>query len=168
MKQLTGQLPVQGDRPLLRDMLISEATKIIPYLNFIQDKEMVINAAMQSYTSVKEALNMKPIDTTKNTINFLNTLSEEELRTIGIKDKTRVITWARKVVGKHQLIEIVQAKIDIMLHQIKTFKASFVPLFQKGMPSFWEEDGRLMSQAGYQALLVKSRLDHRKFEDMIQ
>ena len=55
-----------------------------------------------------------------------------------------------------------------MLHQIKNFKASFVHSFKKGLSYFWEEDGILMSQAEYQALLVKSRLDHMKFEDMTQ
>ena len=55
-----------------------------------------------------------------------------------------------------------------MLHQVKTFKSSFAPLFQKGFPSFLEEDGRLISQAEDQALLVKYRLDHRKFEYMAQ
>ena len=129
---------------------------------------MAINDARRSCTTVKEDLNRKPVDTARNTIHFLNTLSEEELRTMGIKDRIAVITWARKVVVKHQHIETVQAKIDIMLHQVKTFKGSFVSLFQKRLPSFWEENGRLVSQAEYQALLVKSRLDHRKFEDMIQ
>ena len=55
---------------------------------------MVINAAKQSCTTVKEALNRKPIDTSRNTINFLNTFSEEELRTMGIKDSILVITWS--------------------------------------------------------------------------
>ena len=41
-------------------------------------------------------------------------------------------------------------------------------LFQKGLPSFWKEDGRLLSQAEYEDLLVKCRLDHTKFEDMNQ
>ena len=129
---------------------------------------MVINAANQSCTAIKQDLNRKLVDTNINRINFLNTLYEEELRTMGIKDRIVVITWARKVVGKLQHIETVQANIDIMLHQVNTFKGSFMSLFQKGLPSFWEEDGKLLSQLEYQALLVRCRLDHRKFEDMNQ
>ena len=68
-------------------MIISNATRIIPYLNYIQDKEMVIIATKQSCTTMKEALNRKPVDTTINTIDFLNTLSKEELRTMTIKDR---------------------------------------------------------------------------------
>ena len=53
---------------------------------------MVINTAKRSFTVVKEALNKNPMDTAKNTINFLNTLAEEYFRTMGIKDRITVIT----------------------------------------------------------------------------
>ena len=114
---------MQGAIHLIWDMIIAKVVKIRPYLNYITEKEMVINAARQSCTTVKEALNKNTVDTTNNTTNFLNTLVEEDLRTMGIKD---MITWARKVVGKHQHIEIVQGKIDIMQHQVKIFKGLFV------------------------------------------
>ena len=122
MKQLTGQLPIQGERRLIWDMIIVDVVNLKPYFNYILDKEMVINVARQSRTAVKEALNKKPVDTTNNTINFLNTLSEEYLRTMGIKYRITMITSARKVVGKHQHLETVQAKIVIMQHQVKIFK----------------------------------------------
>ena len=48
------------------------------------------------------------------------------------------------------------------------FKESFLSLFKKGLPSFWEEVGILLSRVEYQALLVKCRLDHMKFEYMSQ
>ena len=57
-------------------MIIVEDIKIIPCLDYIQEKERVINAAKQTCTTMKEALNKKPVDTTKDTINFLNTLSK--------------------------------------------------------------------------------------------
>ena len=79
---------------------------------------MVINTIKQSCTAVKEYLNKNTVDTTNNKINFLNTLSEEGLRTMGIKDKITVITQARKVVGKHQHIETMQLKIDKMQNSI--------------------------------------------------
>ena len=79
-----------------------------------------------------------------------------------------MITWARKVLEKHQHLETVQAKIDIMQHQVKMFIGLCKPLFQKGLPSFWEENGKLLSQVEYHAQLVKCKLDHRKVEDMQQ
>ena len=35
VEKVSGQLPVQGSRHLIWDMIITEATKIRPYLNFI-------------------------------------------------------------------------------------------------------------------------------------
>ena len=70
--------------------------------------------------------------------------------------------------GKHQHIDTVQDKIDIMQHQVKIFKGSFVSLFKKCLASFWEEIGRLLSQVECKDLFVKCGLDHRKLEDMSQ
>ena len=67
-------------------------------------------------TAVRERLDKKPIDYAKNTIEFLNELTEDELKTANIKDIISIITWARKVVNKHQHLDLVEAKIDIMEH----------------------------------------------------
>ena len=56
-------------------MIIVEALKISPYLNYILDKEIVIYAAKKRCTIVKEVMSKKPIDTARNTVNFLNGLS---------------------------------------------------------------------------------------------
>ena len=96
-------------------MIIIEATKMRPYLNYIKNKEVVICVERQSCTTVKETLDRKPTDTSRNTINLLNTLSEEELRTMRINDIITIITWVRTVIGKHHHIESVQAKEDLML-----------------------------------------------------
>ena len=95
-------------------MIIKEATKMRPYLNFMKDKEVVINVEKKIYTTVKGTLDGKPIDTTHNTINFLNTLSKKELKTVVIRDRIVVITWERKIIGKHYHIESVQEKADQM------------------------------------------------------
>ena len=55
-----------------------------------------------------------------------------------------------------------------MLYQVKSFKELFKELFQKGVPYFLDEYSKLIYQYEYQALLVKVRLDHRKFKDMTQ
>ena len=95
-------------------------------------------------------------------------MSEEELKIVEIKDKIIVITWQRNIIGKHHHIEIVQAKANNMLQHVNSFKYLFTELFQKGLPSFWDEHGKLISQSEYQDLLVKATLDHRKFKDMTQ
>ena len=55
-----------------------------------------------------------------------------------------------------------------MLQQVKSCKGLFIELFQKGQPSFWGDDGKMISQYEYWDLLVKTRLDHKKFEYMSQ
>ena len=65
--------------------------------------------------------------------------------------------------NKYHHLETVQAKIDIMHHQIKEFIELFNPLFKRGLPLFWEEKGGMLSQKEY-----NDRLDHRQFNDMKQ
>ena len=55
-----------------------------------------------------------------------------------------------------------------MLQQVKSFKDLFTELYKKGIPCFWNEDGKLISQSEYQDLLVKTRLDHRIIEYLTQ
>ena len=42
MKQETGQLPVQGENHIIWDSIIEEASKLRAYLDFVLDKEVVI------------------------------------------------------------------------------------------------------------------------------
>ena len=55
-----------------------------------------------------------------------------------------------------------------MTHQVKLFLDMFDPLFEKGLPFFWEEKGSMLSQKEYQYRLIECRLDHTKFADMQQ
>ena len=56
----------------------------------------------------------------------------------------------------------------MMLQKVKYFNGLFIELCHKSFPSFWDEDGKLISQSEYQALLIKARLYHRKFKDTTQ
>ena len=95
-----------------------------------------MEASRESVTTVKEFLNKNPIDTTNNTVSFLNGLIEDDLKAAGIRYRISVITWARKVFGKHQHLALIQENIDIMHHQVKLFIDLFTPLFKKGIPLF--------------------------------
>ena len=78
------------------------------------------------------------MDRANNAINFLNNLTEEEIRKANIQDRVLVITWEIRVVNKYHHLEIVQEKIDVMHNQIKEFIQLFNPLFKRGIPFFWE------------------------------
>ena len=45
MKQVTRQFPMQAAKNIFWDMIIAEATKLKSYLNYILDKEIVMQAS---------------------------------------------------------------------------------------------------------------------------
>ena len=53
-----------------------------------------------------------------------------------------------------------------MKQNVQNFKNLLNPLFEKGIPSFWDEKGELFSQEHYLALLSQARMDHSKFEGL--
>ena len=55
-----------------------------------------------------------------------------------------------------------------MSSQIKDFRLSFKDLFDDGLPSFWDDKGRLFSQEQCHILLVQNRMDHSKFKDLVK
>ena len=54
MKEVRGQLPILGDKHVIWDVLIAESAKLMPYLDYILDKEIVMQSAKKSVTAVKE------------------------------------------------------------------------------------------------------------------
>ena len=160
-KQVTGHFYLQGAKHLIWDVLIVEAAKLRPYLDFILDKEIVTQAARQNILMVKYVLHKNPIDTAHNAISFLNSLTEEEMRKENSQDRILLIMWERKVVIKYQHLDTVQVKKDIMNHQIKEFIELFNPLFKRGLPFFWGEKGGMWSQKDYNDRLISCILDHR-------
>ena len=105
MEEVASQLQVQGEKHIIWDAIIEEANKIWPYLNYILDKELVIHSSKQVLTVAREKLNKKPIDCAKNSINFLNSLSKDDLKKENFKDRISIMTWARKVVNKYHHLD---------------------------------------------------------------
>lgn len=60
----------------------------------------------------------------------------------------------------------VQAKEKQMDKEVKQFKEIQKNLFEKGIPSFWDNNGKLISKDNYDTLLTQVRLDHSKFENL--
>ena len=110
----------------------------------------------------------KSLDTAHNAINFLNSLTYQNLQDIGIKDKVAIILWEKKFIGKHHLMKVVQEKANQMSSQVKDFKMTFQKLFDDGLPSFWDNEGRIFSEEQYHILLVHNRMDHSKIKDLVK
>ena len=130
------------------------------------DKEIAIQEANQSVTTIRERLNKNPVNYAINAIDFLNGLTEEELRKTNITNMISIITWDRKVVNQHQRLDTIEAKIGIMAHEVKYFIEIFNPLVKMGLPFFWEEKGGMLSQKEYHDRMIRYRSDHSKFTDM--
>ena len=78
----------------------------------------------------------KPLNTTQNALNFLNSLTYQKLQEIEIKDKVAIVLWSNKFINKHHLMKVVKDKSNAMSSQINDFKRAFKELFEDGLPSF--------------------------------
>ena len=53
-----------------------------------------------------------------------------------------------------------------MQKEVQCFKGTFKDLFKKGIPSFWDGNGKIILREKYDSLLKVIRTDHAKFQDM--
>ena len=93
MKHVTCQSSMHGVKHIIWDVIIVEVGKFRPYLDYVLDKEVVIQSSRKIMTSPREKLNKNPIDYANNAINFLNGLTEDNLKNANIKDRKSIITW---------------------------------------------------------------------------
>ena len=70
--KMIGKLPLQGDKYLIWDALTIEITKFRSYLNFVNDKNAIVDLALQICKLVNENLDKKPLETTQNAVIFKN------------------------------------------------------------------------------------------------
>ena len=84
-------------------------------MNHVDDNNVIANTILQRCKVMNETLKKKPLETTQNTVNFLNTLNRIDMQALGIKDRTVIIIWTRKIIGKHHHVKNVQAKEEQFL-----------------------------------------------------
>ena len=89
------------------------------YLDYVADQENALMPSRKNVVVVKQALNKKPMQVAQNVVDFLSTLSEDQIKRMGIQDKVVVVFWARRVIGKYIMMETVQANMEIINHRVK-------------------------------------------------
>ena len=53
-----------------------------------------------------------------------------------IRDRLSIILLARKFINKHNLVKLVQEKVNQILLEVKDFKKMFQEQFDEGLPPF--------------------------------
>ena len=114
----------------------------------------------------KGELDKRLVGLAENVVNFLSSLSDKQTHRYDIQNRLAIISGARKVIGKQRMLDIVQAKIDIIDHKVKGVIELFKPLKIQGIPFFWEEKGPLLTQEEYIERWVLRRSEHKSFGDM--
>jgi len=66
------------------------------------------------------------------------------------------------------MLKSVQTKVVQMEQSLQKFKYLFEQLFIKGLPPFWDGKGKLYDQEEYNSLLSQCRMDHSKFEVLVE
>ena len=144
--RLKGKGLLQGAKHVIWDSIFVEDAKFRVYLNFINDKYSMSITARSRCIVVNETLAKNPSEWAQNAINLLNSIPTAELPTIGVKDRTTLIIWARRIIAKNNFLKSVQTKVVQMEQNIQEFKDTFEQLFIKGLPPFWDGKGKLYDQ----------------------
>ena len=132
--KLRGQLPLQGAKHFLWDLIAIEITKFWEYVYFIEEKDALTSTTLLKFEIVNETLQKKPMNKAQNAINFLSQTSNSTLATLGVKDRFSIIIWAKRFLEKHKLVNNVHAKAKQMDKGVKHFKETFKKKLKKGFP----------------------------------
>ena len=97
--------------------------------------------AKKKVLTVLGEMQKRPVETLENVVAFLSSLSNDFANRYDIQNRVVVVSGARKVIAKYKMLEIVQAKIEVIEHKVKEVIRLFKPLVDRGIPFFWEEKG---------------------------
>jgi len=106
------------------------------------------------------------VNKSQSTIKFLKQASNETLKILGEKNRCDIMIWAKNFIEKHDMKADLKDKAKHMQKEVQYFKGTFKDLFEKGLPSFWDNNGKMILKEKYDSLLKAIRKDHAKFQDM--
>ena len=61
-------------------------------------------------------------------------------------DRDETIMLVKRVLDKDELIRKVQNRTEALQKEIKDTYAIFKPLFEKGLPHFWDNENKLLQK----------------------
>lgn len=133
---MNGRLQLKGAKDTMWDQIIIEVTKLWYFLNFVEDKRVLVINSLTKYEVDNEIMQRKPVAKAKNSAVFLSHLSNQELETLNVHDRMGIIIRARQFIEKHRLMENVKTRAKEMKEEVQDFYKQFKPLVDKGLPTF--------------------------------
>ena len=101
--RMKGKILLQGAKHSIWDSISFEVTKLKTYLNYVNDEDNIAVLAKQRCKVINETLSKRPTKWAQNAINLPNTVPSSILQTIGVKYRTTLIIWARRIITKRNL-----------------------------------------------------------------
>jgi hypothetical protein len=88
---MNGKLQLKGAKHIIWDQIIIEVTKLWYFLNFVEDKRVLIINSLTKYEFANEIMQRRSAVKAQNSITFLSHLSNKELATLNIHDIMGII-----------------------------------------------------------------------------
>ena len=163
---MSGKLQLKGAKHSIWDQIIVEVTKLWDFLNYVEDKRVLVINYLTKHEVANQIMQMRPRTKSHNSIVFFIHLSNQELATLNVHDRMTIIIRAKQFIGKNRLMDNVKTMVEEMKVEIEDFYKKFKFLFDKGIPLFWYNNYSLFNKDYYDNILVQQRVNHDKFQDM--
>lgn len=167
-EKVKGILPLEGAKHLLWDELSKDIQFFRPQLVIVEEHEKVLEVAFSRCKLAEEKLANMTQEVAQNAVNFLSKTPAADLQVLKVSNRTVLLVDARKVLHKYALLNSVKDKIAQIQQTVQDFKRALTPLFNYGLPSFWDGDGKLIVEPVYKEMMIKAKSDHGKFKDMVK
>ena len=130
---------------LLWDHITKEIKKLKDHFIMPQDEKTLVTTCLSNVALVQESMGDKPVQA-QRAINFLNSQSKTQLQFAGIQDRVDHIVQAKKYIVKDSLEREVALKENFLKGRTDEFKNMFKNVFNQGLPSFWDEEGTIITE----------------------
>jgi len=122
--------------------------EIWPSIQIIIKQKELIEKATQTIVQGREKLGEMPTEAI-NIIRFLNSKFRYELEEVRVSDRIATILEVKKVLPKRSIIDQLEEGCETLELQVNKFKNRIESLMQKGLPSIYVINDKLITQEDY-------------------
>ena len=102
---MSGRLQLKGAKHTIWDQIIIEVTKLWDFLNYVEDKRVLVIISLTKYEVANEIMQRRPATKSHNSVVFLSHLSNQELETLNVHDRMGIVINTKQFIEKHSLME---------------------------------------------------------------